>query len=104
MLALQAADALPLEQGLDSFDLRRVKPASSEVRRCESRDASEIVVCGSRKDSHRYRALPGGPEPQLPRAEVRLPGGASAAAQLSGATLPNGMVSKRVMITIKKPF
>jgi hypothetical protein len=103
MLTLQAANAVPLEQGMGSFDLRNVKP-SQEEGRCTSRDPNEIVVCGSRGDSYRYRALPEGPEPQLPRAEIRLPGGASAKAHLDSATMPGGMVSKRVMITIKKPF
>jgi hypothetical protein len=35
---------------------------------------------------------------------MRLPGGASAKAHLDSANLPNGMVSKRVMITVTKPF
>jgi hypothetical protein len=104
MLTLQAAGAAVSEMGIEKFDLRHVNPSNPAGRSCASRGANEIVVCGSRRDSHRYRPLPGEPEPQPPLAEVRLPGGASAYAHLDGATLPNGMVSKRVMITIKKPF
>ena len=102
MLALQAADAVPLKPGVESFDLRHAKPAQSGG--CTSQSSSDIVVCGSRRDSYRYRDVASGPEPQLPRAEISLPGGASAKAHLDGAAMPNGMTSKRVMITIKKPF
>jgi hypothetical protein len=57
MLTLQAANAVPLKPAMESFDLRNVKPSNSEGRGCTSQNANEIVVCGSRRDSHRYRAF-----------------------------------------------
>jgi hypothetical protein len=74
--------------------------------RSNQRAGDEITVCGSRGGDSRYRvpSLPDTGEMRLPRAEVELADGVQAALGIGSATLPNGMVDKRVMITFRFRF
>lgn len=74
-------------------------------RNCASADPGEIVVCG-RRDDDRYRLRPLPSEFEAPplRAETQLFDGVSGGMQLESTQLPNGMTSKRLMVTVKTRF
>jgi len=66
--------------------------------------ADEIVVCG--KDANGYRLPPLAAQPEVtgpPRAEWRLPGGATAGINTQQRNV-GGYASNAVMATIKIPF
>ena len=110
LIALQsAALAAPPAAIVSSFDLARYRPAADDTggaRDCESRDPSEIVVCGRRRRGGAY------PYEEMERkfatgplvAETSIGGGATARAYVQGVDLGHGMRSNRVMIGIKAPF
>lgn len=93
MIIAQVASAPPLE--ID-FDLKTVKPAD-----CAGA-AGEIVVCARRQRDLRLAPLPPTLD-ALPRADVRLPGGATGQVRLDKKVFP-GAVSNRVMAGVRLPF
>jgi hypothetical protein len=109
LFALQAA-AQP-DPALRDFDLRDVgAPKGFETPArpdgCGADAADEIVVCGSRNrdEAYRLRPLPplfGG---KPPSAETGLFGDVSARMHVESAQFPNGMISKRLMVTFTAPF
>ena len=85
------------------FDLARVKP-SDPADACDGRSqGSDIVICGRRKPpALPLDAMANIYEPKPLRAQLGLGGGATADVEQVG--LPNGAVSKRLMVRIKMPF
>ncbi len=94
-MALQSATAmadmplLPID-----FDLRTV-PASAQD--------GAIIVTGRRRD-FRIERLPDDMAPPLGRAETGLFGKVRADASVARQEIAPGMVSQRIMVTIKLPF
>lgn len=108
LLALQAAapsaPAVPAD-----FDLATFRPTEPEAGRspaCGSGGGSEIVVCGRRRGGGDY------PYEEMERryqekplvAETTIGGGATARAYVESVAMPQGEISKRVMVGIKLPF
>lgn len=112
LLALQAAAPPAPDPAIRNFDLRDVgapKGFESPVRRdagCAADAADEIVVCGSRNRNEAYRLRPLAPvygkKPLI--AETGLFGNLSARMHVESVELPNGMISKRLMVTVTAPF
>ena len=112
LMALQAAAPAQPDPALRDFDLRDVgapKGFESPVRadeRCGADATDEIVVCGSRNrdETYRLRPLPPiyGNKPLV--AETGLFGNTTARMHAESVELPNGMISKRLMVTITTPF
>jgi hypothetical protein len=74
-------------------------------RSCASADREEIVVCGRRNDDrYRLRPLPRGFEVAPLRAETQLIDGVTGGMHLESSQLPNGMISKRIMVSVKTRF
>lgn len=107
-LAVQSGSA-PAPSGLAPvyFDLAEARTDGEEtggIARCRGRPG-ELVVCGRRRGNdypleemeRRYRWEP-------PKAEIGLGGGTTARAYLDQVELPQGQISKRVMVGIKLPF
>ena len=73
--------------------------------KCRSGDSKEVIVCGSREKSRRYRL------PQLSqeydrsavRAETEI-AGMSVRAHVDSVGLPGGQKSNRVMLTVSTSF
>jgi hypothetical protein len=111
LLSVQAAAAAPAPAPAPSprvdaidFDLAHVRPADTAAD-CDRRGGSEIVVCGRRKGyvyplaemAKIYEAKP-------LRAATGLGNGTTGGIGVSQAGMPDGRVSKRIMVTIKVPF
>jgi len=73
---------------------------------CPAEDRGEIVVCGSRGQNERYRArpMPPGYERGPLRAEIGLGEGTVGGIHVESVELPNGVTSKRLMLSIKTRF
>ena len=109
-LALQAAPMLEEER----FDLKEFdgpeapKLGGPVVNRCAEVAPDEILVCGSRGGSKQYRIQPLPPgyssESGLPKAEMGLGGGTTGRVYLESVTMPDGTVSKRIMIGVGTKF
>ena len=114
LVALQAAAATLSDPEAESFDLKHFdRPAAptlgaSVIDRCAEVDPDEIIVCGSRGGSKQYRLQPLPPgfssESGLPKAEMDLGGGATARAYVESVAMPDGTISKRIMIGIGTKF
>ncbi len=100
-------------EGTGNFDLKAVtarkEPQLSPVRQqqCAPGNPNEIVVCGSRQESERYRLRPlpdRGFEEDPLVAEADLGGGFSGKISMDQVEISPGIVSKRVLFSIKKPF
>jgi len=108
LLALQAAPEADRRPPIPSdFDLARVRPADgASGRACTGASAEEIVVCGRRRRGGDY------PIEEMARryaeqplvAEKDIGGGAKARAFVESATMPDGTISKRIMVGVKLPF
>lgn len=109
---LQAAEAAPpppLEP--INFDLRDVaeteEPISTRAAvQCDRGEGDEIVVCGARDRQARNRVqpLPAIPEPELPRSTFGLGENMTVGAELEGKVIAPGVVSNRVLITLRRAF
>jgi hypothetical protein len=102
MLVQAAAPGQPLPPAEAAPDWQmRIIPERS----CTSTDPEEIVVCG-RRDEDRYRLRPLPPEFEVPplRAETQLFEGVTGGMHLESTQLPNGMTSKRIMVSVKTRF
>jgi hypothetical protein len=68
--------------------------------------AGEIVVCGRDSDAYRYREIkpPAGIEVDSGGVIGFDVGGARMEPGLSQVTMPDGRISKRIMVTVKVPF
>jgi len=112
MPAIDAMPSAPLasEQTVDSFDLRQMRSspgAFSVVRpRCPEGRPGEIVVCAPDPEKKRLRALPYDFEmpSAVPRLEMKLDENTSADLHLQAERFPNGMVSNRLMVGVKRKF
>jgi hypothetical protein len=112
LLALQAAAPVQSDPAVRDFDLRDVgapKGFESPVRPdagCGADAADEIVVCGSRSrdETYRLRPLPPGYGEKPLTAETGLFGDVSARMHVESVQFPNGMISKRLMVTFTAPF
>ncbi len=100
-------------EGAGNFDLKAVtarkEPQLSPVRQqqCAPGDPNEIVVCGSRQESERYRLRPlpdGEFEEDRLVAKADLGGGFTGKMHMDQVEISPGIVSKRVLFSIKKPF
>lgn len=110
LLQAAAAERPPPLDPID-FDLRDVAPADEPVStragvQCERGEGDEIVVCGARdrQARNRFQPLPTMPEPQLPRATFGLDEKTSVGAELKGKVIAPGMVSNRMMLTLRRAF
>jgi hypothetical protein len=112
MLVLQAATSVQPVPGARDFDLKNLRPAEgfelkpASIPECGDDAADEIVVCGSRSQSDRYR-LPPLPSPYQTKpviAEIGVIGDVSARIRVESVEFPNGMISKRLMVTFTTPF
>ena len=90
----------PLMQGAAGFDLKNIK----RERSCGAGAEDAIVVCGHSKsdeivvrDAGRFASRP-------VRAEVKLPGGASADMHAEQHVMPDGKSAPALMVTVKVPF
>lgn len=102
MLVQAAAPGQPPPPSEAAPDLQmRITPERS----CVSADPQEIVVCG-RRDDDLYRLRPLPPEFEIPplRVETRLFDGVTGSMHLESTQLPNGMTSKRLMVSVKTRF
>ena len=107
LMALQAAGtpAPPAMSGID-FDLAKVRPSETARGRCVGRDPDEIVVCGRRPGGAAYplEEMARLFEPKPIVAEASIGGGAIAKSYVESVEMPNGEISKRIMIGVKLPF
>ena len=110
-LALQAATPMLDRETFDLKDFDR--PAAPKLgapvtNRCAEVGPDEILVCGSRGGSKQYRIqpLPPGYESRsgLPKAEMGLGGGATGRVYVESVGMPDGQISKRIMIGIGTKF
>jgi hypothetical protein len=110
---MPAIDAAPLasEQTVDAFDLRQMRSppgaSFSVIRpRCPEGRAGEIVVCAPDPEKERLRPLPEGYEiPEgPPRLDMKLDESTTADVHLQAERFPNGMVSNRLMVGVKRKF
>ena len=110
LMAFQAAAApgpsaaTPIE-----FDLAKARPADmgpGRLRACAGRDPDEIVVCGRRPgtDAYPLEEMSRRFEPRPTVAEIGIGGGGTARAYADSVQMPNGEISKRIMVGIKLPF
>ncbi len=96
---------------MDAFDLRQMRRspgASFSVTRprCPEGRAGEIVVCAPDPEKERLRPLPEGydiPEGP-PRLDMKLDENTTADVHLQAERFPNGMVSNRLMVGVKRKF
>ncbi len=77
----------------------------ADASKCKSADPREVVVCGSREKSQRYRLpkLSDKYESRPIRAETKI-AGMPARAHVDSVNLPDGQRSNRVMVTISTSF
>lgn len=110
---LQAA-ALPPTAGpiarID-FDLAKVTPSEPDPWACEDADGEEIVVCGiqrrapvDRFTAEEMEALARRYAEAPPRAAMDLGGGAAGSFDFAPTPVPGGLISNRMMVTVKMPF
>lgn len=114
LVALQAAAATLSDPEAESFDLKDFdRPAAPRlgapvIDRCAEVDPDEIIVCGSRGGSKQYRIQPLPPgyssESGLPKAEMGLGGQSTGKVYVESVQMPDGNVSKRIMIGIGTKF
>lgn len=113
MPAIDTAPAAPAasEQIVDAFDLRQMRSAPgmsfSVVRaRCPEGRPGEIVVCAPDPDRERVQPLPQDFEmpSAVPRLETKLDENTSADVRLQAQAFPDGSVSQRVMVGVKRKF
>jgi hypothetical protein len=115
VLALQAAAPIVGDVESESFDLKNFdRPATPRLgapiaNRCAEVDPNEILVCGSRgggSKQYRIQPLPPGysSESGLPSAEMSLGGGATGRVYVESVGMPDGNISKRIMIGIGTKF
>jgi hypothetical protein len=103
LLALQAAPAPPPAAPLPvDFDLAQVRPGDD----CRREGGAEIIVCGRRPgrgdyDFEKWEKV-FAEKPIV--AELGIGGGAVARAYAESVDMPQGQVSKRIMVGIKLPF
>ncbi len=104
LMSLQAAAAAVAPEAVD-FDLAKYRP--SEARDCGAASAGEILVCGRRRNQEidptgelARRYAPHGPI----KAEVGLGGSLVGRSYVESAAMPQGQVSKRIMVGVKLPF
>ncbi|MFL6845679.1 MAG: hypothetical protein ACJ8ER_12445 [Allosphingosinicella sp.] len=84
-------------------------PASSRVTPQDCRRevaAGEIVVCGHDSDAYRYKEIKPPPGIEVDSGGViGLDfGGARVEPEMTEVAMPDGRVSKRIMVTVKVPF
>ena len=90
------------------FELKAPAPSlratPQDCRRAAA--AGDIVVCGRRQDEHRAREIrpPKGIEAEDGGAVGLDLGGARVEPGLEQAGMPDGRVSKRIMVRVKVPF
>lgn len=114
LLALQAVISEPAPPSAmvpSDFDLAALQRANLDhaimgrPRACTPRDASEIVVCGTRRSGGSYplaemaRVF----EPGLLVAAARI-GDATARAYMESVEVGPGFISNRIMVGVKLPF
>ncbi|WP_158266553.1 hypothetical protein [Allosphingosinicella deserti] len=102
--ASASAPSLP-PSDFDLAKLRAIDLTPSITGRCGSQPSGEIVVCGRRQDEDagvKYR--PEFAEQQPLAAEIGIGGGAKARAFVDQVGMPDGQISKRIMVGIKVPF
>ncbi|MDP9414525.1 MAG: hypothetical protein M3Q08_10640 [Pseudomonadota bacterium] len=113
MLVSEPVAPLNRGEGTGNFDLKAVTARNeaqlSPVRQqqCAPGNPNEIVVCGSRQESERYRLRPlpdGEFEEDRLVAEADLGGGFTGKMHMDQVEISPGLVSKRVLFSIKKPF
>ncbi|EQB15837.1 MAG: hypothetical protein K0R64_2310 [Novosphingobium lindaniclasticum] len=113
MPAIDTTPAAPAasEQIVDAFDLRQMRSAPgmrfSVVRpRCPESRPGEIVVCAPDPDRERVLPLPQEFEmpSAVPRLEMKLDENTTADLHLQAEAFPNGTVSNRVMVGVKRKF
>ena len=110
LLSVQAAaapapaPAAPTRVDPIDFDLARLKPAGPAAD-CDRSQGSDIVVCGRRRGYvYPLEAMARIYEAKPLRAQTGIGGSAVADVHVEDATMPNGMVSHRLMFGIKLPF
>ena len=117
VLALQAAAPMLEGHEAESFDLKEFETREDApprlggpvTNRCADVDPAEILVCGSRGGAKQYRIQPLPPgfsseSGGLPKAEMGLGGGATGRAYVESVGMPDGQISKRIMIGIGTKF
>lgn len=111
MILLQVASPVPGTSMVDDFDLDQIPREGPSnltiIDRCRNDDPAVIVVCGSRNPEEVYRLRPppgdfdvAGP----PKAEADLGEGLTGAIAVERAGMPNGEISKRIMIKVGTKF
>jgi len=108
MLLQTASSPAPLPgTRFDLSEADRRKTLNAPADPCRSADPNAIVVCGSRDatDKYRYSNAPSRyDENGVPRAEIGLGGDMKGNVHVEQKGLPGGTVSKRIMVTVTKPF
>ena len=114
VLALQAATSMTGDSEADGFDLKNFEAPPPQlgapiVNRCADVAPGEILVCGNRGGAKQYRIqpLPPGYSSEgggLPKAEMSLGGGVTGRAYVESVAMPDGTISKRIMIGIGTKF
>jgi hypothetical protein len=103
----RAVDASRDRRLLGSIVLLQLAAAAPEpAPGCDRGAGQEIVVCGTRTGPSPYR-LPKLPEkygPKQIRAETDAIPGVHTRAHVDSSTMPDGNVSKRLMVTFTTPF
>jgi hypothetical protein len=113
MPAIDTVPAAPLasEQTVDAFDLRQMRNSpgarfSVVPPRCPEGRPGEIVVCAPDPEKERLRPLPEDYEmpSAVPRLEMKLDENTTADVHLQAERFPNGIVSNRLMVGVKRKF
>lgn len=108
MLLQTASSPAPIPQArFDLSEADRRKTMNAPAEPCRSADPNAIVICGSRKAKEKYRYRNEASrydENGVPRAEIGLGGDVKGNVHIEQQGLPGGTVSKRIMVTITKPF
>jgi hypothetical protein len=95
------------ETRFDLSEADRRKTLSAPADPCRAADPNAIVVCGSRdtEEKYRYRNEPSRyDENGIPRAEIGLGGDVKGNVHVEQRGMPGGTISKRIMVTVTKPF
>ncbi len=113
MLVSEPMSTLARGKDTQDFDLKavtardEVPPGPGRQQGCAPGNATEIVVCGSRQESERYRLRPL-PDADFKEdrlvAEANLGGGFTGKVHMDQVEISPGILSKRVLFSIKKPF
>jgi hypothetical protein len=107
LLFAAAAAAEPATTVVPSeFELKPAPPSPRITQDCRrSAAAGEIVVCGRSRDEYRARELRPPPGIVDPGGVIGLDlGGARLEPKLEQVGMPEGRISKRIMVTVKMPF